>query len=426
MKRILTVLLAVLLALSMVACSGSTTGGNPANPGGNTENPGGNTENPGGNTENPGGNTDNPGGNTDNPGGDDEVQGEVQWDKLNEVLDFVLEVENGRDVVVLQLTDIQIIDSSQARSPDRLTAADAAMWVPGNMEILAWSVMRQIVERVNPDLIVLSGDNVYGEFDDNGTVLTALIAEMESYKIPWTLTFGNHDNETKKGMEWTCSQYENAEHCLFKRGPIDKLHGNGNFTIGVKQGDKLSEVIWLMDSNGHTEQDESQNMYSSEGLFEDQIQWFEDTCLKLKEYNGGVMPASIGFFHHPMQAICSGMQKYGYVATPNFSRFLIPENTVGDSGCMNLDGKYVDKSFTFHKLLKKYKCEGWFFGHEHRNNTSVTYEGVRYTFGLKASYYDSYENFSQSLLERDEVGGTKILLGESGLRVSHEYYDTEA
>lgn len=418
MKRILTVFLAILLALSMFAC-----GGNTNTPGGDTNNPGGDINIPGGTT--PGGDTNTPGGDT--PGDDDnKEQGEVQWDKLNEALDFILEVEAGRDIVVLQLTDIQIIDSSQQRYSGRLTAADAAMWVPGNMEALAWSVMRQIVERVNPDLIVLSGDNVYGEFDDKGTSLQALVAEMESYKIPWTLTFGNHDNETKKGMEWTCEQYANAEHCLFKRGAIDKLHGNGNFTVGVKQGDKLSEVVWLMDSNGHTEQDESQNMYSSEGLFSDQTEWFEETCLKLKEYNGGIMPKSIGFFHHPMQAICSGMQKYGYVAAPNFSRFQIPSNNVGDSGCMNEDWKYVDKSFTFHKLLKKYKCEGWFFGHLHQNNTSVAYEGVRYTFGLKASYYDSFENFSQSFTERDEIGGTKILLGERGLRVSHEYYDTEA
>ena len=150
------------------------------------------------------------------------------------------------------------------------------------MGMIAWGVKWQNGGLVNPDLIVLSGDNVYGEFEDNGTVLTALIAEMESYKIPWTLTFGNHDNETKKGMEWTCAQYENAEHCLFKRGPIDKLHGNGNFTIGVKQGDKLSEVIWLMDSSGKTETDESQNMTSSAGLYENEMNRNTDTCVKAK------------------------------------------------------------------------------------------------------------------------------------------------
>lgn len=374
-------------------------------------------------------------------GGGKKNNAAVQWDKLEETLDFVMEVEDGRDVVVLQLTDIQIIDSSQKRTEGRLPSWSTEWWAPENMQERAFDVMDQIVNRVKPDLIVLSGDNVYGEFDDAGTTLTALIATMENYKIPWTLTYGNHDNETRKGVEWTCEQYANAEHCLFTRDPIEDIQGNGNFTIGIKQGDKLSEVVWLLDSNGHTDSDPDQNMYSHVGLFEEQEQWFEDTCLKLQQFNAGVMPKSIGFFHHPMRAIGDGMQKYGYVSPKNdfytedgdygqFKQFAIPENENGDSGCMNYDCGFIDSDYSFHKLLKKYNCEGWFFGHVHENNTSVTHEGVRYTFGLKCAYYDTYANptgreggLAKSVIGRDEIGGTKILLGENGLRVNLEYYE---
>ncbi|MBS1313962.1 MAG: hypothetical protein HP048_01260, partial [Clostridia bacterium] len=177
---------------------------------------------------------------------------------LEEAVDFVLEVEAGRDVKILQLTDIQIIDSSQMRTPDRLQSWSIENWKPENLPDLAWKYTREAVEAVQPDLIVLSGDNVYGEFDDSGTMLQALIAEMESYGIPWTLTFGNHDNETRKGVAWTCEQYIDAEHCLFTRGPVETAdgreyfltEGNGNFNIGIVQGGKLTEVVWLMDSNG--------------------------------------------------------------------------------------------------------------------------------------------------------------------------------
>ena len=41
-------------------------------------------------------------------------------EKLENVVDFVLEIPEGRDAVVLQLTDIQIIDSDQQRYPGRL------------------------------------------------------------------------------------------------------------------------------------------------------------------------------------------------------------------------------------------------------------------------------------------------------------------
>lgn len=55
---------------------------------------------------------------------------------LEEVVDFVLEVEAGRDVKILQLTDIQIIDSSQMRSPTRLNSRGVEMWKPEISPIL--------------------------------------------------------------------------------------------------------------------------------------------------------------------------------------------------------------------------------------------------------------------------------------------------
>ena len=344
-------------------------------------------------------------------------------EKLENVVDFVLEIPERRDAVILQLTDIQIIDSDQQRYPGRLPNL-VEEWKPENMEKLAFSHMREIVERVKPDLIVLSGDNVYGEFDDNGTSLAALIKEMESYQTAWTLTFGNHDNETRKGVLWTCEQYEKAEHCLFKRGPVESVHGNGNFNIGISQGGKLTEVVWLMDSNGHTDSDSDQNMYSTQGLFPDQIEWFIEQNEKLRKFNGGVSPKSIGFFHHPLRAFGDGLQKYGYTSgrhdfygedgSADFNKIAVPENSAGDCGYMNKDaGSYIDQEYEFHELLKKYGCEGWFFGHDHENNASVTYDGVRYTYGLKASEYDSYIS--------SVLGGTRITVGENGLKVTHEY-----
>lgn len=353
---------------------------------------------------------------------------------LSAAADFVLETEAGREVRILQLTDIQIIDSSQRRTPGRLQPWSVENWKPENLPDLAWKYMRAAVKEADPDLIVLSGDNIYGEFDDSGVMLQALIAEIESYNIPWTLTFGNHDNETRKGVAWTCEQYQNAAHCMFKRGPVVReedgreiftAEGNGNFNIAITQGGKLTEVVWLMDSNGHTDSDRDQNMYSSAGLMEGQLEWFRERNELLKKYNGGVSPKSIGFFHHPVRAFGDGLQKYGYLSSRhdfydeygdygNFTEVIVPENDEGDCGAMHKDaGQYIDGQYVFHDLLKTYGCEGWFFGHDHENNASVCFEGVRYTYGLKASRYDSF-------VESD-LGGTLICVG-NGLKVRHLYH----
>ena len=172
--------------------------------------------------------------------------------KLEDVCDFVLEVESGRDVKILQLTDIQIIDSDQQRYKGRLHSWSIDKWKPEYMEDRAFKYMRNVMKETSPDLIVLSGDNIYGEFDDNGTSLKALVEEMDSYKIPWTFTFGNHDNETKIGVEATVKEYLKSKYCMFTRGPVEKnengeeyftVAGNGNFNIGITQGGKLTEVV---------------------------------------------------------------------------------------------------------------------------------------------------------------------------------------
>ena len=52
--------------------------------------------------------------------------------KLEDFVDFVLEVEAGRDVKILQLSDIQIIDSSQRREPGRLPSWSVSNWATEN------------------------------------------------------------------------------------------------------------------------------------------------------------------------------------------------------------------------------------------------------------------------------------------------------
>ena len=343
----------------------------------------------------------------------------------NEVLDFVIETESSGDFKILQLTDIQIIDSSQCRTPDRLYENAKKLWAPDKMEVRAWRFIRDTVNQTNPDLIVLTGDNIYGEFDDAGTSLTALIEFMDSFKIPWTFTFGNHDNETYKGIEWTTEQYLSSEYCIFKRGDIENVDGNGNFNIGILQDGKLTEVLWLMDSNGHTYGDKDQNISSAKDITDSQYEWFTAQNERIKENNGGVSPKAIGFFHHPVRAVGDAMQQYGYVSAAHdfldengdyvsFKSVTVPENEKGDFGFMRIDpAYYLDSQYLFHDALIEYNFEGWFFGHEHENGCSAVFEGIRYTFGVKSSQYDSYP--------LNKLGGTVILIGENGLRVSPYY-----
>ena len=123
------------------------------------------------------------------------------------IVDFVVEVPVGKDPVVLQLTDTQIIDLAQARP----TSNRYDGWATDQVEELCYNHLTEVITATKPDLILLTGDIVFGEYDDAGTTLISLVNFMETFKTPWAPIFGNHDNESTKGVDWQCEQFENAQ-----------------------------------------------------------------------------------------------------------------------------------------------------------------------------------------------------------------------
>ena len=117
-----------------------------------------------------------------------------------DLTDFTIHVPEDKAPVVLQLTDTQIIDASKARSENRLDGnEEKEYWRSDKRDARCYGYLREIIENVKPDFIFLTGDMVYGEFDDDGECFTEFIEFMEGFEIPWAPVFGNHDNESHMG-----------------------------------------------------------------------------------------------------------------------------------------------------------------------------------------------------------------------------------
>ena len=139
-----------------------------------------------------------------------------KYEGFTDLVDFVVKVK-GKEPVILQLTDTQIIDASQARTQNRLKEDEKKYWETDKLEERCYSFIRETISETKPDLILITGDLVFGEFDDSGTSFSSFINFMESFNILWAPVFGNHDNESFKGVDWQCQQLERAKNCLFKR-----------------------------------------------------------------------------------------------------------------------------------------------------------------------------------------------------------------
>ena len=334
--------------------------------------------------------------------------------KITAAADFVLEVESGREVRILQLSDTQIIDSSQQRSENRLSGSEKNAWAPENMQSLLFDYIAKAVNDAKPDLIVIAGDIIYGEFDDSGSSLTALIEHMDSYEIPWAVTFGNHDNESKKGVDWQCEQLEKSEHCLFKRGDVT---GNSNYNIAIVQQKRLKRVIYLLDSNGCTNNPDINfaKVKPVQGFNTDQIEWMTESYKKISAASKIQAPTSL-FFHIPDYIFFEAAVEAGY-QTQAQDLYTIGSTIAAKNGDFGRKGEAysgIRYGGGLLPVLKEINSDSVFAGHYHKVNTSVLYEGIRFTFGLKTGKYDSHNSA--------DLGGTLMTFDSDSLDIRHLYH----
>ncbi|MBR2647175.1 MAG: metallophosphoesterase [Clostridia bacterium] len=321
----------------------------------------------------------------------------------NDLVDFVVEVEADRDPVVLQLSDTQIMNY-------------------GSAEELCYRYIRDAVNATNPDLILITGDVVYGKFDPNGSILKDLIRFMETLKTPWAPVFGNHDNESEMGVDWQCQQFEAAEYCLFKQGD---LTGNGNYSVGIEQGGELMRVFYMLDSNGCGGASEASlpKIQKDAGFGDDQKMWFINSIEEIKSCSPDTKFSLA--YHIQIAQFRKAFEKYDeyndlYVSGSSLENPVnldtlesAEEGDFGFIGAM-LKGPW-DTTYTLAKRVKELGVDSHFVGHEHCNSASIVLEGVRYQYGQKSSQYDRYniqlDDGSIVVNTKTEEKGTPLMGG---------------
>ena len=136
------------------------------------------------------------------------------------------------DFKILQIADTQ---EGARVSPDTLALINAA------------------IEKENPDLIVYSGDQIWGKSSFKGDakkverVLRELCEPAFSRGIPFAICFGNHDRQVGLSNE---EQFE-----IYKKFPCfigesnDECDGCANQVIEITDGDMPAFLLYLIDSS---------------------------------------------------------------------------------------------------------------------------------------------------------------------------------
>ena len=298
----------------------------------------------------------------------------------------ILTKEKDKDFVVLNIADTHFADYDE-----RAFFAFAGE-----------TTIRRMVAEIKPDLITLSGDLVCTE--STVYAMKRLTDLMESFGIPWAPVFGNHDGEGNCDLNYLADIMMKAPNCLFKKG--DSEMGVGNYIIGISETDEngtqnIAEAFIMMDSHSSQPNERQHRWYA----------WAADGIQKL---SNGKAEVSL-LMHIPIPEY-----QYAYDAAwdSEANAWKDAYHACGEKNeeicCERADNIPVQRGF-FDLIKQSGNTKYVFCGHEHLNNFSIEYEGVRLTYMLKLGWGSGYQfGFN---------GGTVITVGNQGIsEITHRTY----
>ncbi len=310
-----------------------------------------------------------------------------EWSK-DDVFDVAtiatVEKQSGKDFVILNLADVQTCDLEDI--PHYATIHDEITY---------------LVNLVKPDLITLTGDQTWS--NENLISLKTLIGWLEGYEIPYAPVFGNHDHGNEfssavAGVNKCCDLYENAKHCLFRRGPTN-IGALGNYVVNVTENGRIVKTLYMMDSG-----------YLDE-LTDEQINWFIWNAEGLKAANGGNYTDGINFMHKPLPEFSYAYRDYrsGVETVKNFGDVHVHYSLFGS---FQKDFFQTAKS----RGVKDFVC-----GHQHGNNFTLSYDGARLTFALKTGELGGFYADESVYLN----GATAITISGDETRIEHVFVPSD-
>ncbi len=361
-----------------------------------------------------------------------------------------IEKEPNKDFIVLNLTDIQLGDGEIDFSAEFVRRAD--------------KTIDELVKKVKPDLITVTGDQGYGTKKS----ILYVGSLLDRYGIPWAPVFGNHDNdegELKTGQQ--AYLYENSfKNCLFKSGPdnLSTVESSsvawGNYIINVVERDQSERKFHVVKSLVFVNSGNNYD-YSEDPEYEDmlpvndrnyamisptQIEWYKWAIKNVQPYGSNGEVKSAMFMHIPIYAYNVAF----YAAYKSDVDMFDIENYNNDVINNDLLRDYADKSIwnngyenstggrretiasapyddhVFDAILDFDDDDSTDYistdlivaGHDHINSFIIEYQGVTMAYGLKTG--------SGCYWNEDLSGGSVIMIRDNGNSIMyHQFTDIE-
>ncbi len=264
----------------------------------------------------------------------------------------ILRFDKTKKFRILQLADIQFIKKMDKKSIE---------------------VMDKTIAMANPDFIVLTGDQISGEYmwlmkKRVKKILTQITEYFDKKKIPWTMCFGNHDGLWKKKSKlFMLDIYKRSEYFVGDSqsfGDIEVYCDNdkdsvSNYFIPIKDDtDKVKYGILVLDC-------ETCLTMPYKGYLDEQTEFYKSVSKKYKD-----VPLVL-FTHLPLERMQQAYDNRQNDSLVKDFKGEIEKPEVGRVYYATFDKEQNKK---FDDAMLEYKnIKGVFVGHDHISNFAVNY-----------------------------------------------------
>lgn len=254
---------------------------------------------------------------------------------------------------IIQFTDVHYIDGDPRSA--------------GSLENIA-----ETLDAEKPDLVIITGDVIYGKPAEAG--MRAVLRPISERKIPFAVTYGNHDDEFDMTREELFTVIQSVPYNL--TATAEDIHGVTNFILPILSATsgKTAELLYCFDSNAYSK---LEDVKGYDYIRADQIAWYRTQSESFTRANGGVPIPSLAFFHIPFP-------EFNQASSDEHAHFCGTRMEAASSPKLN-SGMFV--------AMKEMKdIEGVFVGHDHDNDYAVQWHGILLAFGRYSGGNTVYNN----------------------------------